>query len=402
MKSTAFTRPLRRITGWRYFGLLLLAVINLALHLSIIQQPNDLMVDEVYYVNDARAVVAGEGELRPEHPPLGQLIIAAGIRVFGDKPIGWRLFPVLFGVLGIVCFHLMCERLGLPRGASLVASFLFAFENLSFVQSSIAMLDVFSVTFMLAGFWLYLRRNPVPAAAMFALSMLAKLTGVVGLLVVVLYWLLAQRERPVRFFVSLSVAPLLFVLLLPVLDYVLTGEMYNPVGRVQEILNVSRSITFTDYANLYASRPWEWVLRPVVMPYYWDPQYVAVVSFSVGALIIPAMVWMVVCAKRGALVGFFSVSWFSFAYLAWIPLSLLTNRMSYIFYFYPAVGAVCLGLAWGLWTLVARARREETVGRRRLLVGLAAFYLAFHAAVLVLLTPLFSFWASLQMAVPPA
>ena len=120
------------------------------------------------------------------------------------------------------------------------------------------------------------------------------------------------------------------------------------------------------------------------------------------ASIIPAMVWMVVCAKRSALVGFFSVSWFSFAYLAWIPLSLLTNRMSYIFYFYPAVGAVCLGLAWGLWTLVARARREETVGRRRLLVGLAAFYLAFHAAVLVLLTPLFSFWASLQMAVPPA
>jgi len=401
-EMTAFIRRLLRVVRWRYSGLVLLVAANLAMHVSIIEQPNALMVAEVYYVNDARAVVAGEGELRPEHPPLGQLIIASGIRVLGDNPTGWRLFPVLFGAIGIVFFHLICGRLGMSPITAFVATFLFAFENLSFVQAGIAMLDVFSVTFMLAGFWLYLRGNVVPSAGMFALSTLTKLTGGLGVLAVMLHWLLSRRDRPARFVVSLSVAPLLFFLLLPLLDYLLTGELYEPFGRVREILSVSRSITFTDYANLYASRPWAWVLRPTVMPYYWDPQYVAVVSFTIGALIIPTMVCMFAIARQGNQVGLFSISWFSFAYLAWIPLSLITDRMSYVFYFYPAVGAVCLGLAWALVTLVARARREETVGRCRLVIALVVFYLVVHAALLVLLTPLCSFWVSLQMAVPPA
>jgi predicted membrane-bound dolichyl-phosphate-mannose-protein mannosyltransferase len=237
---------------------------------------------------------------------------------------------------------------------------------------------------------------------MLALSTLAKLTGGLGVAVVGLDWLLVRREKPVRFMVSLAIAPLLFFLLLPVLDYALTGELYDPLGRVQDILTVTRSITFSQYTNMYASRPWDWVLRPTVMPYYWDPQYVAVVSFTVGALIIPAMVCMAIAARRGNRIGLFSVSWFACTYLVWIPLSLITDRMSYVFYFYPAVGAVCLGLAWGLSTLVVRSKREETPGRRRLVISIAGFYLMFHAAILVLLTPLLSFWVSLQMAVPPA
>ena len=40
---------------------------------------------------------------------------------------------------------------------SFLATFLLSLENLSFVQASIAMLDVYSLAFMLLPFWLYLK-----------------------------------------------------------------------------------------------------------------------------------------------------------------------------------------------------------------------------------------------------
>jgi len=54
------------------------------------------------------------------------------------------------------------------------ATFLFAFENLSFSQSGIAMLDVFYVTLMLAGFLFYLRGNYIQCGILMGLSMLCK------------------------------------------------------------------------------------------------------------------------------------------------------------------------------------------------------------------------------------
>jgi len=118
-------------------------VVSAAFHLSIIHQPDDLMVDEVYYVNDARGIVSGEGELRAEHPPLGQLLIACGIALFGDNTFGWRFFSMIFGLAGILFFYLICARLGMNERACLITTFFLAFENLTFVQASIAMLDVF-------------------------------------------------------------------------------------------------------------------------------------------------------------------------------------------------------------------------------------------------------------------
>lgn len=390
-----------RLVRWRYFGLAVLVAVTFAMHLSIINQPDDFMVDEVYYVNDARDIVAGTGELRAEHPPLGQLLIAAGIAVFGDTTFGWRFLSSVFGAAGIVFFYLICDRLGLSRRASFLATFLLALENLTFVQASIAMLDVFNVTFMLAAFWLYLRRSYALSGVAICLSTLVKLTGALTLPVIALHWLLTRRDRAKYFILSMVSAPIWFFTAIPFLDALITGYPDNPIGRAREILSVSATITFSRYTNIFASRPWDWVLKPTVMPYYWDPHYVAAVSFSIGALIIPVMVVMAIMARRGNQAGLFSVLWFLSTYVVWIPASLITDRMSYVFYFYPTVGAVCLGLGWVLSWFLDRARQHPSVRRGRAMTGVCLAFLAFHAAVLVLLTPLFGFWVSLEMTAPP-
>ena len=74
-----------------------------------------LIFDEAYYVNAAR-VIDGihpppgvsyadaplHKDPNAEHPQLAKLIIAGGIKVFGDNPWGWRLGSVLFGMIALI------------------------------------------------------------------------------------------------------------------------------------------------------------------------------------------------------------------------------------------------------------------------------------------------------------
>ncbi len=184
---------------------------------------------------------------------------------------------------------------------------------------------------------------------------------------------------------------------MPLFDAIIVGYLVDPVERTRQLLSVSASITFNGPYHPFASRPWEWLIRPDVMPYYWDPQYVALISFSIGVLIVPVMVHMAWLAKKGEPAGLFTVLWFASTYLVWIPVSLLTDRMSYVFYFYPTIGAICLGLGWVLsWLMdIAKTRLPVVHGRGVLVVCWA--FLVFHAVLLILLTPLLGFWVSFQL-----
>ena len=147
-------RWLKWLDKWEYTWLCLLVVITLAAHFSIINQPKQVVFDEVYYVNEARSILADNGTLRPEHPPVGKLFVVAGIALFGDNPVGWRFFSIICGTGCIILFYLICRQLAMSKRASVLATFLLALENMSFVQAGVAMLDVYSLVLMLASFWL--------------------------------------------------------------------------------------------------------------------------------------------------------------------------------------------------------------------------------------------------------
>ena len=53
--------------------------------------PDRIVFDEVYYVNDARDFLEfGVEQGFVVHPPVGKLLIAFSIWLFGDTPFGWR------------------------------------------------------------------------------------------------------------------------------------------------------------------------------------------------------------------------------------------------------------------------------------------------------------------------
>ncbi|CAN5714984.1 hypothetical protein BH24GEM1_BH24GEM1_30950 [soil metagenome] len=146
----------------RYVSPLLLFGAAMLLYLPRLQVPGTYMYDEAYHAFTAAEYVAGQADAfvwdtpapRPgvgytwNHPPVGLLLIASGRAIQGDNPLGWRISSALFGALGIVVAYLLALTLSRERDVALLTGALLLVDGLYFVQSRIAMLDVFVTVFV--------------------------------------------------------------------------------------------------------------------------------------------------------------------------------------------------------------------------------------------------------------
>jgi len=354
-KSAAHQRRLTSVVSWlqsRETQLILgLAALALVIHLLAIPYSNVQIYDERYYVFEARSIIHGGSLTTPEHPSLGKLFITSGILIFGDNPWGWRVPSAIFGVAAVVIFYLICRRLA-DRLTALFAAILFLFESLTFAISGLAMLDAFSLTFMLLAFLFYLQDKYVISGVSLGLSALCKMTGMLGIMVILLHWLIKRRKGPPRrivfFLISTSVV---FLGLMPVVDFAATREWLNPLDRLSFAFSFMQGLSF-DIAptELRATEnPWQWILNPIgvrIDNIYW---YVLRISPTVFIMIIPSMGYMAYkFASKKTDIALFAILWFAVTYLSWVALVFLTDRVTYYYYFYPTVGAVCMAIGFAL------------------------------------------------------
>ena len=393
-KSSSSNSLLRAALNWfrdrPNLLIFLLTLLLLFLHLLIVPYPDTLLYDEGHYVPEARSII-DDGELtHPEHPSLGKLFIASGILVFGDNPWGWRIPAVLFGVASVVLFYFICRKLA-GRLAALLAFILLAFECLTFTISGVGMLDVFSLTFLLLAFLFYLQDRYVFSGVSLALSGLCKMTGLLGLLVILGHWFIRKRRRSPRnigfFLVSAFVG---FMLLMPLFDFAGTREWLNPIDRIWYMLVSHQGLTFEDIPLNSAagqSYPWAWIFNPIYTRA--DTTWFFWISPIVWVLIIPSIGYMVYeFARKKADVALFAMLWFGSIYLVWIPLVLATDRLTYYFYFYPAVGVVCLAIGFAMKRLWEIASKKPYTPNRGLLKVAVIGFLIVNILIFLVCGPL--------------
>lgn len=379
---------IKKIYRWEYFWLLIIVITTLAMHLSIITLPNALVLDEQHYVNDAKYIIDNNQSQRLEHPPLAKIFIVSSIKTLGDNPWGWRLPSVIAGTTGIILFYLICRKLNLSRRAASIATGLYGFENFTFLLSSMAMLDVFFVTLMLAFFLLYLNSRYIFSGIFIGLSALAKLYGAMAAPTLLIHWFFTRAEYSKRFVLTVILAPVSFIALMPLCDFVITRHWQNPFSRIAEMITMSGGLTFANTQHDALSRPWEWVLNFKPMAFYYTPHLTGVISPSIWILIIPIFLYLLYLAIKRNEAGLFGFAWFFSAYILWIPISLITNRISFAYYIYPAIGALCLGVGLGINQIlewISLKRRKANVP----LIALVVILFLGHAASFVILTPVF-------------
>jgi dolichyl-phosphate-mannose--protein O-mannosyl transferase len=133
---------------------LVVTAVFLAFCLLGLTIPSAPFFDEIHYLPAARNLLELSQPLNREHPPLGKELLAAGIALFGDRAFGWRIMPALFGALTLFAAMRALWFAALSRFATIAFGVLLVTGFGLYVQSRIAMLDVFMLAFAMTGVWM--------------------------------------------------------------------------------------------------------------------------------------------------------------------------------------------------------------------------------------------------------
>jgi dolichyl-phosphate-mannose-protein mannosyltransferase len=112
-----------------------------------ISEPGTFYWDEVNYIPAARSFLFGLIE-NTEHPPLAKELISLGLLIFGDTPLGWRFMVSMFGALALVGVYLWAFALFREQRPALWAVMFTVVNQMLYVESRTANIDIFMLTFM--------------------------------------------------------------------------------------------------------------------------------------------------------------------------------------------------------------------------------------------------------------
>jgi dolichyl-phosphate-mannose--protein O-mannosyl transferase len=234
-------------------------------------RPDELVFDEVYYVDGARDYLANGVELDKGaaefivHPPVGKWAIALGIKVFGDNPFGWRAAAALVGTLSILLIFLVARQLFNSFFIGISAATLLALDGLHLVMSRTALLDIFLSFFILLAFYLLLRNQLWWAGIAMGVALGTKWSAVYVLAALGLYLLIKERKF-VLTTAQFAVMPLL-VYIASWAGWFFNSNGWdrnsggNPLSSLfnyhREILNFHTGLT-TDHS--YQASAWNWLI----------------------------------------------------------------------------------------------------------------------------------------------
>ena len=427
-------------------ALVAITVVAGILRLVRLDDPKELIFDETYYAKDAcwyvkssPSICGIEAESTLVHPPLAKWLIAIGVRIFGYDSFGWRISAAVAGTITVALLYLLGRRLLRSTLGAAVASGLLAIDLLHFVESRVAMLDVFVPMFGIAAvlFLVYdrdamltaPRNEPMPsgflgrpwriaAGVAAGCAVASKWSGgffIVMLIVLAIAWeLRARRDQSMlsaAFLRKTGIGLGLSLIIVPLVAYSLTyiGRLHEPIPRYDGtgdtcpwedgrpvynfvnhqicMLNFHRTLTST---HSYQSPAWSWLAlkRPVSYYFQTDPNGDYKEVFATGspfvwwssvlALLVVAAGWVKrrdAWGPEGVILG-----GFVFTYAPWLITGALSDRSAvFLFYLLPTVPFMCLALGYVASRL---GRSWEAVAAVSLFSAAAVWFFVFYYPLL--------------------
>ncbi len=127
-----------------------------------LEEPKELVFDEVYFVEQGKNYLRGKEFMDP-HPPFAKLAIGASVAIFGGESNGYRIFNAVCGTLMVGIAYLSGRKLLGDGIAAFVTGAAVAFDGLFIVDSRTAVIDIWYVTFGALAYLLlfqYMRTPP--------------------------------------------------------------------------------------------------------------------------------------------------------------------------------------------------------------------------------------------------
>lgn len=318
-----------------------LLLCTLIVRMTNLADPPSLMVDELYYVPAAESLLEAHGDPNYVHPPLGKLLIAVGMAVFGYNPFGWRIASAVAGSIMVPVAYLLGRKI-FGNAVALVSSVLLVLDPLMHVMSRIAMLDIFLALFVALAFLGVCYNRLYLSAAALGLACGVKLVGAFALFGVAAYLICTGRTGKVARLLPVA----LLTFLLSLLPVVVSRDSSSFLDSF--LFSVNWHLTL-ESPHPSAAPPLGWLVNIVPFPIYSASGLN--IAASTNPLVYPvalpvaALLGYDALMKRSCQPRILPVFWLVFVYGFFF---VLPRKTQFIFYLLPAVPAITLLVSYGI------------------------------------------------------
>ena len=400
---------------------------------------NSTYFDEIYHARTAYEFIHSLDVYEWTHPPLGKLIIAIGVKLFGMVPFGWRFMGTLFGVLMIPVIYIFAKRLFNKSIFAAITCIIFTFDFMHFAQTRIATIDVY-VTFFIMLMYLFmyryftmsfydtpLKKTLVPlglCGLSMGLGIATKWTGIyAGVGLAILFFITIYKryseyayakanphgetngishKHIIDSFETNTVRTiefcLIFFIVIPAIIYGLSYIPFLKAPSSNGFLTILKnqgdmftyhSKTVVDSVHPFSSRWYEWILmnRPI---FYYSGTISETVKEGISAFGNPAVWWVGIPAfvyllyitfKSRDTKAFFLVLAYLAQLVSWIPVT----RTTYIYHYFPSVPFVALMIGYCIYFIY-----KNNSGKQKAIIACALGYSAIVVGLFVLFYPVLS------------
>ncbi len=361
-----------------------MVALGVLLRLLHIAHPGSLTFDENHFVNNARNYLSGKADYN-DHPPLGKLLIAVGIKLFGDNSLGWRAAPTFFGILSILLAWQLARAAFGDRRTGWIAAALIAGDGFFIAYSRTALLDGMLTSLVLATAVLTLRARRewhiLVACVSAGLAVGIKVSAAV-LMAPILLVTLAMSQAPRVSALYVAVVPAVYYLSYAA-GFAIIHAPYGPMDVWRATMGMmNHHLGETQMTNPLTSRFYTWLIpiKPITMrsevgsngmmrvmsslgnPLLWWSSSLAMVAASArlawnGLRSVRPDVPEIPRARsflrlHGPAIAMLAVYW-----LAFIAPWVLSRRDSYVYHYLPSYGFAIVLVAGLLGHAYARWRR---------------------------------------------
>ena len=384
--------------NWLTITLIFIVIASFLLRIWHLGRIGEQIFDEVYFVQFAKNYLTGVSFF-DIHPPLGKLIIALGLKIFGETSFTWRVMPAIFGTLLIIVGYLTGKEIS-SRIMGLLVAIIFALDGLLLVYSRTGLIDIFLAFFILLSFYLFLKFTNshkisylILAGVTLGLAASIKYIGWLVFLIFILMAIVKKINFKANFWKIL-----IFIVIVPVLIYLafFLFNFRNP-DFFKQVLEWHRqsfnyNITLTE-GHPYGSKWWSWflLLRPIWLYFKdVDGKFVGVdglgnpLAWWSSIVIIPLLIWTIFQGSRQKNLADFQNSLiilgsFLIFLLFWAPF----KRVLFFYHALPSFLFLSLGIAFFL----------EKLSK----IPLGKYYLAIYLSILLIL---FIFFLPIWTGIP--
>jgi len=372
---------------------------GLWLRMHELWRPPFYAFDEHHFVDNARNYLLGSADGN-DHPPLGKLLIALGMELFGDTGAGWRSAPALFGAASIALAALLAARL-FPAGPAWAFALVFvSLDGFAIGYSRVALLDGMLASLVLLCLVLLLGKSRASLAAAGVVGGLAlsiKLSGVCYLVPLAGALLLRPGSGRLRWLLLAPALSSLVYYACYALGLWLVHEAWTPASVWQDtLLSLQHHASLTDMQNPATSSWYTWFIpsKPITLwrlvedssvrsvtsrgnPLLWWFCSSSVLGLSgvllwrgVGPVLrAPGAVFQLGPLALPARALVFSL----LAYWAFLAPWILTRRDSYYYHYLPSY-LVAIVLVAGLCGALYQRRRRWALALAGAVVAVSAWY----------------------------